>query len=215
MESQTIFTIQIKQKATHVYEIEAETLEEARVKAEERWYKEDCKSSEYWQPLQLKTLKIESEFDPSSPKLENNQDRISLAGLMNDIKFNQIIYTPYKPKWKLTWNKTQKSKLIEAFLINSSVDPIIIYKIGKKHYQVINGMETLQTIVDFFDDRFALIRLAVRKSLNGRTYSTLDRKDSDLLDRCKLKTTEIIPVKPWNSKETEKLIALAYEYLRQ
>ena len=81
------------------------------------------------------------------------------------------------------WNTIQQSKLIESFIINVPIPPIFLYEVDYANYEVMDGLQRLTAISDFYNDKFELIGLEEWKELNGRTYSKLPKNIKDGIDR--------------------------------
>ena len=71
------------------------------------------------------------------------------------------------------WSNGQKSRLIESFIMNVPIPPIFLYEVKYSNYEVMDGLQRLSTIYDFYNDSFALSDLEYWKELEGRKYSTL------------------------------------------
>lgn len=71
------------------------------------------------------------------------------------------------------WTDGQKSRLIESFIMNVPIPPIFLYEVKYSNYEVMDGLQRLSTIYDFYNDKFSLCSLEYWKELEGRKYSTL------------------------------------------
>ena len=71
------------------------------------------------------------------------------------------------------WDLTRKSKLIESLIINVPIPPIFLYEIDYNKFEVMDGLQRISTIIDFFDDRFKLKDLEIWSELNGKKFSEL------------------------------------------
>jgi hypothetical protein len=90
------------------------------------------------------------------------------------------------------WNKTKKSRLIESFLINIPVPPIILYEISYNSYEVMDGQQRIIAITEFYNNDLTLTGLEVWPELNGRTYKELPRSIQSGIDRRSLSSIAII-----------------------
>ncbi|MBD2771093.1 DUF262 domain-containing protein [Iningainema tapete] len=81
------------------------------------------------------------------------------------------------------WDKKMQSRLIESFLLNVPVPPIILYQKNYNSYGVIDGQQRITTIQDFYENRLVLTGLEIWSELNGRTYDTLPTKIKAVIDR--------------------------------
>lgn len=71
------------------------------------------------------------------------------------------------------WDIGRKSKLIESLIINVPIPPIFLYEIDYNSFEVMDGLQRISTIIDFFNDKFVLKDLEIWPELNGKDYSNL------------------------------------------
>ncbi len=71
------------------------------------------------------------------------------------------------------WDLKKKSLLIESFLMNIPVPPIFLYEKDYNSYEVMDGLQRLQTINNYLDDQFPLKYLEFWDELNGKKFSEL------------------------------------------
>ncbi|CAG0974623.1 hypothetical protein PLCT2_01547 [Planctomycetaceae bacterium] len=105
------------------------------------------------------------------------------------------------------WDNAKKSLLIESFIINVPVPPIFLYEVQFSQYEVMDGLQRLTTIADFYANRFALEGLTEWPELIGRTYSALPEQIQRGIDRRYISSIILL-------QETAKLPADA-QYLKQ
>ena len=90
------------------------------------------------------------------------------------------------------WNKDQQSKLIESFLINVPIPPIILYEVKYNSYEVIDGQQRITAISDFYNNKLELTGLEIWTELNGFYYKDLPYKIKDGIDRRSLSSIVLI-----------------------
>lgn len=81
------------------------------------------------------------------------------------------------------WDNDKKSKLIESFIINVPVPPVFLYEVSYANYEVMDGLQRISTIIDFYNDQFELSGLDQWAELNGMKYSELPEKIKEGIDR--------------------------------
>lgn len=81
------------------------------------------------------------------------------------------------------WSIEQQSRLIESFIINVPIPPIFLYEVDFANYEVMDGLQRLTAINEFYEDKYALQGLEEWKELNGRKYSQLPLKVREGIDR--------------------------------
>lgn len=76
------------------------------------------------------------------------------------------------PEWqrRYVWDRKRASRLIESFLIELPVPVIYLATNQDNQYEVIDGLQRLTSVFDFFDNKFSLVGLEIRQDLNGGNY---------------------------------------------
>ena len=74
---------------------------------------------------------------------------------------------------RLRWDNKKKSKLIESFIMNVPVPPVFLYETSVGEFEVMDGQQRLNTVVEYFSNEFDLESLAIWPDLNGRNFSRL------------------------------------------
>lgn len=57
------------------------------------------------------------------------------------------------------WDTSKKSRLIESFIMNVPVPPIFLYEAKYSYYEVMDGLQRLTAIDDFYSNGFPLTNL--------------------------------------------------------
>jgi hypothetical protein len=81
------------------------------------------------------------------------------------------------------WLPERQSRLIESLIMNVPVPPIFLYEYDYSRYEVMDGLQRLTAIHDFYKDKFPLTGLTQWPELNGRRYSELPEKIREGIDR--------------------------------
>ncbi|MEN4767286.1 DUF262 domain-containing protein [Duffyella gerundensis] len=100
---------------------------------------------------------------------------------------------------RLRWDNAKKSKLIESFIMNVPVPPVFLYEENIGKFEVMDGQQRLNAVVDFFKGRFELSGLKIWPSLNGRNFSKLPPLIRKGLERAKISAITLMS----DSSETE------------
>jgi hypothetical protein len=97
------------------------------------------------------------------------------------------------PEWQrnYVWDRARASKLIESFLLDIPVPVVYLNKTGDGKYEVIDGLQRLTSVFDFFDNKYVLQRLDVRTELNGKKFQDLPNQDQEKLEDVTLRSFEI------------------------
>lgn len=108
------------------------------------------------------------------------------------------------------WGIVQQSKLIESFIINVPIPPIFLYEVEFAKYEVMDGLQRLTTIDDFYKGKFELSGLEEWKELNGKTYSKLPSKVREGIDRRYLSSIVLVNETAKNKEEAEFLKQIVF-----
>lgn len=97
------------------------------------------------------------------------------------------------PEWQrnFVWNKKQCSKLIESFLLNIPVPVIYLARTEDDKYEVIDGLQRLTSVFNYFDNRFSLVGMDIMTDLNGKRYRDLEESNRRRLRNSALRSFEL------------------------
>ena len=109
------------------------------------------------------------------------------------------------------WSSQKKSALIESFVMNVPIPPVFLYEYEYSKYEVMDGLQRLSTITDFYDDRFDLVDLVQWPELNGRHYSSLPESVRAGIDRRYLSSIILLRETAKSSIEADALKQLVFE----
>lgn len=90
------------------------------------------------------------------------------------------------------WDNKKKSRLIESLLMNIPIPPIYLFENDYNRYEVMDGQQRINSVVDFYKNTLKLTGLDSWKQFNGLTYEALPEKVKRGLDRRRLSSTVII-----------------------
>lgn len=152
---------------------------------------------------------INAKYESRQDRLVQEINRIKLPSLVENIRSNPNYMVIDNDSQSVgNWNNVKKSQLIESFLINLPVMPIVLYERSDHTYEVIDGKQRLKAIVDFYMNKLALSGLEVKAELNGCTYATLPYHAKKVLNRHSLSLISIIPSEDASPEEIAKLIEI-------
>lgn len=157
---------------------------------------------------------INAKYESAQDRLIQEIDRIKLPALVDNIRSNPN-YTRIGNNSQSVkdWNDVKKSQLIESFIINLPILPIILYKKSDHTNEVIDGKQRLKAIVDFYSNKLVLRGLEVKTELNGCTYATLPYHAKTVLNRHSLSLITIMPSEDASPEEIAKIIEIIAERL--
>lgn len=128
--------------------------------------------------------------------------------------FTSDSYT-LRPKYqrRITWDSKKRSKLIESFIMNVPVPPIFIYETEFGKYQVMDGLQRVSAIMDFYDNVYQLEELTEWKELNGRTYSQLPEKVKEGIDRRQITIVTLLKESTKDKFQEDSMKKMVFERL--
>ena len=131
---------------------------------------------------QLTDEQIGEKYVRGEVRIVTEQARYPLTNIVPMFESPNYLLTPEFQRRK-RWNNTKKSRLIESFIMNVPVPPIFLYEDQYSHYEVMDGLQRISTIMEFYTDKFALENLEEWPELNGRRYSQLPDQVQRGIDR--------------------------------
>ena len=117
----------------------------------------------------------EEELSYSSYVIEEELDikeiHIQVIALLRKNEQNKVIIPAFQRN--KVWSKQQMSKFIESLVLNIPIPPIYVTQDQNGTYIVIDGLQRISAIVDFFQNKYSLIGMSVLKEYNGFLYEQL------------------------------------------
>jgi hypothetical protein len=68
----------------------------------------------------------------------------------------KLVFSSAPYRQSVPWNPIQKSRLIESFLLNIPIVPVVLFEPDANIYEIIDGEQRIMAIVDFFTNNFQL-----------------------------------------------------------
>ena len=104
---------------------------------------------------------IEKEFSEGRLRVIQEKNDLFLPHVVDFIKVRK--WGNLRPEYqrRLRWSSDKKSKLIESFIMNVPVPPIFLYEASISRYEVMDGQQRLNAIVEFLENEFALSGLEI------------------------------------------------------
>lgn len=111
------------------------------------------------------------------------------------------------------WDNIKKSKLIESFIMNVPLPPIFLYEYEYSKYEVMDGLQRLSAIDDFYSNRYKLEGLEYWTELNNKKYEDLPSEIRKGIDRRYLSSIVLLEETAKSEEEAEKLKQIVFERL--
>lgn len=131
----------------------------------------------------------------------------SIAGIVEDTSYRMS--PEYQRRHR--WDQERKSKLIESLIMNVPVPPIFLYEYDYSKYEVMDGLQRLTAIHEFYRNKFNLSGLTEWPELNGRTYDQLPSKVREGIDRRYLSSVILLKETAHSEEDALRLKQLVFE----
>jgi hypothetical protein len=152
-------------------------------------------------------------YESGERRVLNEINRIKLPELVEALKKPGYVNLPPLHQRRVLWDCVQQSRLIESFIANIPVPPMVFYEKEHKSYEVIDGHQRISTIEAFYENQLRLSGLELWSELNGYTYAELPWKVKTVLARRSISYIVIIAPIEYTSSEALQLKQLAFERL--
>ncbi|OFX44238.1 MAG: hypothetical protein A2046_07710 [Bacteroidetes bacterium GWA2_30_7] len=121
---------------------------------------------------------------------------ISNDNLIKRVANNEIKIAGYFQRKSKLWDEGVKSRLIETLILDIPIPPLYFDIISKSEWLIIDGLQRISTIVDFFNDVFELKELDFLPELNSKKFSMLDRETQRNFEEAELTIFSVLPGTP-------------------
>lgn len=125
---------------------------------------------------------INDKYLKGEVRIVTEQARYPLSTIKDMFNGKDYILNPDFQR-RLRWDSAKQSKLIESFIINVPIPPIFLYEKEYSVYEVMDGLQRITAIKEFYEDRYVLEGLEIWPELNGKKYSTLPEQVRKGIDR--------------------------------
>ena len=109
------------------------------------------------------------------------------------------------------WDRSKQSRLIESFIMNIPIPPIFLYEYEFSKYEVMDGLQRLTAIKEFYNDKFPLEGLEYWKELNGKKYSELPQEIKSGIDRRYLSSLILLKETASSKTKADEMKQLVFE----
>lgn len=163
--------------------------------------------------IQMSDAEINTKYETGEQRILTEINREKLPSFFEALK--KPGYMDLRPFYqrRSRWDSKMQSRLIESFLINIPVPPIILYEKEFNSYEVMDGQQRISAIKDFYENKLTLTGLELWSELNGRTYNTLPAKIRAGIDRRSISSIVLITESASSPEEALFLKQLAFERL--
>lgn len=160
---------------------------------------------------------VNEKYRKGEMRIVTEQGRINLDSIVTMLDSTQngkrkyILNPEYQRRKR--WTNKQKSLLIESFIINVPIPPIFLYEVEYAVYEVMDGLQRLTAIYDFYTEKFGLEGLEYWSELEGKKYSQLPENVRAGIDRRYLSSIILLEETAKDKKKAEELKQIVFERL--
>ena len=97
--------------------------------------------------------------------------------------------------------------------MNIPVPPVFLYETDFGVYQVMDGLQRISTIMDFFDNKFSLEGLLEWNELNGKFYKDLPQKIKEGIERRQLSVITLLKESAKTNEQESNMKKMVFERL--
>jgi hypothetical protein len=156
--------------------------------------------------------KINEKYKKGEIRIVTEQARYPLDTIETMLDSKKYNLNPEYQRRK-RWNNVRKSRLIESFIMNVPIPPIFLYEIDYSFYEVMDGLQRLTAIYDFYTGRFELEGLEYWQELNGKKYQNLPEQVRRGIDRRYLSSIILLQETAKSDDEAEFMKQIVFERL--
>ncbi|MEA5575089.1 DUF262 domain-containing protein [Anabaena sp. UHCC 0451] len=142
--------------------------------------------------ITMSDQEINDKYEKGEQRILTEMNREKLPAFVDALK--KPGYMDLRPFYQRRnrWDEKKQSQLIESFLINIPVPPIILYEKKYNVYEVMDGQQRITALKEFYENRLQLTGLELWTELNGRTYNQLPDNIKAGIDRRSISTIVLI-----------------------
>lgn len=111
------------------------------------------------------------------------------------------------------WSLRKKSKLIESLIMNMPIPGVFLFEYDHWKFEVMDGVQRLKAIRDFYSEDFELEGLTEWPELNGRSYESLPDTVRTGIDRRYIYSVTLVRDPKREEAETMRLKQFVFERL--
>lgn len=161
----------------------------------------------------LTPKQIEEMYDSGELRLTQERNDFLLPQVTDFVKTKKWINIRPEYQRRLVWDAKKKSLFIESLLMNIPVPPIFLYEYDLSRYEVMDGQQRLNAILEFYDNTLKLRGLETWDALNGLTYGRCPPRIQRGLDRRRISATVLIAQNAGDRKQGDTIRREVFERL--
>ncbi len=162
--------------------------------------------------INMSDEEINAKYKRGEIRIVTEQARYPVKSIKSMLDSGDYLLNPEYQRRK-RWNNGKKSRLIESFIMNVPLPPVFLYEYDYSKYEVMDGLQRLTTIYDFYSGSFALESMGYWKELEGKKYNELPEEIQKGIDRRYLSSIVLLQETAKSPEEAEELKQIVFERL--
>lgn len=155
---------------------------------------------------------INAKYKRGEIRIVTEQARYPVKSIKDMLDSGDYLLNPEYQRRK-RWDNGKKSRLIESFIMNVPLPPVFLYEYDYAKYEVMDGLQRLTTIFDFYSGKFALEDMGYWKELEGKRYDELPKEIQKGIDRRYISSIVLLEETAKSPEEAEELKQIVFERL--
>ena len=170
--------------------------------------------SEPKKALKRSVYEMIEKYELGEQRLLLESNRIKLPNFVEKLKYKpDYMVLPPLSHTLAEWDAQKQSRLIESFITNFPVPPILLYQRHYNSYEVIDGQQRIRAIKEFYQNKLVLTGLELWPELNGMKYDDLPSIIQRAINRKSIEWVAILKNDNLEEEEAQRLRQLAFERL--
>lgn len=161
----------------------------------------------------LTPKQLEELYDSGDKRVTQERSDFLLPQIVDFVRQKKWINIRPEYQRRLVWDAKKKSRFIESLLMNIPVPPVFLYETDLSRYEVMDGQQRLNTILEFYENNLKLRGLETWSALNGYTYGKCPPRIQRGLDRRRLSATVLLAENRDNSRQGDSIRREVFERL--
>lgn len=162
---------------------------------------------------QLTPAQIERMYDEGENRVTQERNDFLLPQIRDFVREKKWLNLRPEYQRRLVWDQGKKARFIESLLMNIPVPPIFLYETDLNRYEVMDGQQRLNTILEFYDNNLVLKGLETWAALNGRTYSKCPPRIQRGIDRRRISANVLLAENIRDPKHSDFIRRTVFERL--
>ena len=162
--------------------------------------------------VEMSDEEINAKYKRGEVRIVTEQARYPVKSIKSMLDSGDYLLNPEYQRRK-RWDNGKKSRLIESFIMNVPLPPVFLYEYDYSKYEVMDGLQRLTTIFDFYSGKFALESMGYWKELEGKKYDELPEEIQKGIDRRYISSIVLLEETAKSPEEAEELKQIVFERL--